>query len=77
MSGPNPECSTHPDARCAPGTAYAAERHREVKLRRSLSGMPAKPKPELEPIALPLDPKDALRALLAVDPEAEPPEDEP
>ncbi len=29
-----------------------------------------------EPVALPLDPEDALRALLAVDPEAEPVEND-
>jgi len=35
--------------------------------------MPAKPKPELdERVTLPLDPEVALRALLAVDPDAEP-----
>lgn len=34
--------------------------------------MPAKPKPELdERVALPLDPEEALRALLAVAPDSE------
>lgn len=39
--------------------------------------MSQKPKPD-EPVAIPLDPETALRALLKVDPESEPAaEDEP
>lgn len=40
--------------------------------------MTNKPTPEErdEPVKLPLDPEEALRALLAVDPESEPEEEE-
>lgn len=40
--------------------------------------MPAQPKPEKdEPVKIPLDPEEALRALLAVKPEGERPDTTP
>ena len=50
---------------------------REVVSSRYAEHMPAKPNPEMdERVSIPLDPELAIRALLKVDPDAEPAEDQ-